>query len=90
MYAYLKKYGYDTICMPASFRSSTGGGGTNGANGVSMDPVAELDQVLALVGVDQMTLPVRLLEILSTTNVPVTMQVDAKEEAAVCCDPDFT
>jgi hypothetical protein len=27
---------------------------------------------------------------LSTTNVPVTMQVDAKEEAAVCCDPDFT
>jgi transaldolase len=37
-----------------------------------------------------MTLPVRLLEILSSTSVPVETQVYAKEEASVCCDPDFT
>ena len=75
--------------MPASFRSSTGGGG-QGTNGDSTDPIAELDQVLALVGVDQMTLPVRLLEILSTTNVPVETQIFPKEEASVCRDPNFT
>lgn len=39
VYAYLKKYGYDTICMPASWRSSTGGAGDgSGVNGASKDP----------------------------------------------------
>lgn len=84
MYAYLKKYGYDTLCMPASWRSSTGGSGVNGDVDVS-----DLDQVLALAGVDEMTLPVAIFETLANSNVEVTQQVDADKDAAVCRDPDF-
>lgn len=77
IYSYLRKYGYDTICMPASWRSSTG----TASGG--------LEQVLALAGIDQMTLPVDILESLSTSNVAIEKQVDATQDGVVCCDPDF-
>jgi transaldolase len=41
MYAYFRKYGYDTICMPASWRPSRGAG-IDGS---------DVDEILALAGV---------------------------------------
>lgn len=41
MYAYFRKYGYDTICMPASWRPSRGAG-VDGS---------DVDEILALAGV---------------------------------------
>jgi transaldolase len=48
IHSYYKKYGYETICMPASWRSPTG--------------ADNLDEVLALAGVDRMTIPPALLD----------------------------
>ena len=77
MVGYLKKYNYPTICMPSSWRSSTGENA--------------LDEILALAGVDEMTIPPPLLELLLQQDASVvTKQVDAASEAAVSCDPNFT
>ena len=44
MYGYFRKYGYDTICMPASWRPSRGADVEGG----------DVDEILALAGVDEM------------------------------------
>lgn len=81
MYAYFKKYGYKTICMPSSWRPSRGAGAVG----------SDVDEILALAGVDEMTIPPPLLEsLMQRTSADVTKECDAKTEAAVCCDPDFT
>ena len=49
LYNYYKKFGHDTICMPASWRPSRG-------------PGYELDEIQALSGTDRMTIPAPLLE----------------------------
>ena len=80
MYAYLRKYGYKTICMPASWRPSRGAA----VEGSSAD------EVLALAGVDEMTIPPPILEALQNMDASVvTRELDAELEAAVCCDPDY-
>jgi transaldolase len=53
MYRHYKTYGYDTICMPASWRPSRG----NSNNGEY-----ELDEIRALAGTDRMTIPPNLLD----------------------------
>jgi transaldolase len=81
IYAYFKKYGYKTICMPSSWRPSRGGGVAG----------SDLDEVLALAGVDEMTIPPPLLEsLLKREAMDVSQQCEAKTDAAICCDPDFT
>ncbi|KAL3898030.1 MAG: hypothetical protein SGARI_006774, partial [Bacillariaceae sp.] len=81
MYAYFKKYGYETICMPSSWRPSRGPGAAG----------SDVDEILALAGVDEMTIPPTLLEaLLKRESGDVTRECDEKTEAAVCCDPDFT
>lgn len=81
MYAYFRKHGYATVCMPASWRPS------RGADVAGSD----VDEVLALAGVDEMTLPPPLLEALSVLESPsVARKCDAAADAAACTDPDFT
>lgn len=80
MYSYFRKYGYDTICMPASWRPSRG----TDVEG------ADVDEILALAGVDEMTIPQPLLESLqSMEGYEVERQCEAEADAAVCNDPDF-
>ena len=73
MHAYFKKYGYETICMPASWRSPTG-----------EDP---LDEVLALAGVDRMTIPPALLDDLAGRSLRVERKLSPEQGAAECADP---
>ena len=73
MHAYFKKYGYETICMPASWRSPTG-----------EDP---LDEVLALAGVDRMTIPPALLDDLAGRSLRVERKLTPEQGAAECADP---
>ncbi len=81
IYAYFKRYGYKTICMPSSWRPSRVGGAVG----------SDLDEILALAGVDEMTIPPPLLEsLMKRDSGDVTQQGDAATDAAVCCDPDFT
>lgn len=81
IYAYFKKHGYDTICMPASWRSS---------RGANVDG-SDVDEILALAGVDEMTIPSNLLDSLTKLDpADITKELDAKSDAATCCDPDFT
>mmetsp|Transcript_131801 Transcript_131801/g.381185 ORF Transcript_131801/g.381185 Transcript_131801/m.381185 type:complete len:386 (-) Transcript_131801:146-1303(-) len=80
MYAYFRKYGYNTICMPASWRPS---------RGASVQG-SDVDEILALAGVDEMTIPPPLLESLMSKGASeITRECDAKADAATCCDPDF-
>jgi transaldolase len=80
MYAYFKKYGYKTICMPSSWRPSRGTGAVG----------SDVDEILALAGVDEMTIPPPLLEsLLKRDSGDVTRACEENAEAAVCCDPDF-
>lgn len=80
MYAYFRKYGYDTICMPASWRPS------RGPNVEGSD----VDEILALAGVDEMTIPAPLLESLQRRDgSDVVKECDAVADAATCLDPDF-
>ena len=80
MYGYYRKYGYDTICMPASWRPS---------RGADVDG-AEVDEILALAGVDEMTIPPPLLEILASRPASdVVHEVNAESEGATCIVPDF-
>mmetsp|Transcript_4227 Transcript_4227/g.5759 ORF Transcript_4227/g.5759 Transcript_4227/m.5759 type:complete len:389 (-) Transcript_4227:281-1447(-) len=80
MYAYFRKYGYKTICMPASWRPSRGADVEG----------ADVDEILALVGVDEMTIPPGLLEKLSGMDGSVVeTKCNAESDAAACTDPDF-
>ena len=81
VYAYFKRYGYKTICMPASWRPS---------RGADVDG-SDIDEILALAGVDEMTIPPNLLESLMILDGEgVSRECDPDTGAAVCCDPDFT
>eukprot|EP00529_Nitzschia_sp_RCC80_P021785 CAMPEP_0113517856 /NCGR_PEP_ID=MMETSP0014_2-20120614/42502_1 /TAXON_ID=2857 /ORGANISM="Nitzschia sp." /LENGTH=386 /DNA_ID=CAMNT_0000415121 /DNA_START=106 /DNA_END=1266 /DNA_ORIENTATION=+ /assembly_acc=CAM_ASM_000159 len=81
VYSYYKKYGYTTICMPSSWRPSRGTGVAG----------SDVDEILALAGADEMTIPPNLLEsLLNRDASDVSVECDATKDAAVCCDPDFT
>jgi len=80
MYSYFRKYGHDTVCMPASWRPSRG----------PEVEGSEVDEILALAGVDEMTIPPPLLEKLnSMEDYEVERVCDAEADAATCLDPDF-
>lgn len=81
MYAYFRHYEYDTVCMPASWRPSRG----------AEVEGSDVDEILALAGVDEMTIPPPLLESLSERDAEDVVKVcDAEADAATCIDPDFT
>lgn len=81
MYSYFRKYDYNTICMPASWRPSRGAN-VDGSN---------VDEILALAGVDEMTIPEPLLDSLSALPPHVVnRQCEDTTDAASCTDPDFT
>lgn len=71
MYNYYKKFGHDTICMPASWRPSRGQG-------------FELDEICALAGSDRMTIPAPLLEKLENCLDPLPQRLNV--ETAKDCD----
>ena len=80
MYAYFRKHGYSTICMPASWRPSRGPDATG----------SDVDEILALAGIDEMTIPPPLLDSLSALGSgAVARRCDASADAATCNDPDF-
>lgn len=80
MYNYCRKYEYPMIVMPASWRPS---------RGANVDG-AEVDEILALAGVDEMTIPSPLLDTLSALeSSAVTRKCDAQSGASQCTDPDF-
>mmetsp|Transcript_12035 Transcript_12035/g.34421 ORF Transcript_12035/g.34421 Transcript_12035/m.34421 type:complete len:415 (+) Transcript_12035:36-1280(+) len=80
MYGYYRRYGYDTICMPASWRPSRGADVEG----------ADVDEILALAGVDEMTIPPPLLESLAARPATdVVHEVKAGSEGATCIVPDF-
>lgn len=58
MYRHFKTFGYDTICMPASWRPSRGVG-------------FDLDEIIALAGTDRMTIPPQFLEQLQASDEPL-------------------
>jgi transaldolase len=64
MYNYLRTNNYKTICMPASWRPS------RGPTVVGSD----VDEILALAGVDEMTIPPTLLESLCTLDGDVVVR----------------
>mmetsp|Transcript_24560 Transcript_24560/g.53668 ORF Transcript_24560/g.53668 Transcript_24560/m.53668 type:complete len:401 (+) Transcript_24560:145-1347(+) len=72
MYAYFRKFGHATICMPASWRSSTG--------------TDMLDEIRALAGVDRMTIPPPLLEQLAACEQPLPRALTPAAAAADCKD----
>ena len=74
IYNYYKKFGHDTICMPASWRPSRG-------------PGFELDEIQSLAGTDRMTIPPPLLEKLehSMDDLPRVLT----PEAAMDCDEEL-
>jgi len=75
MYNFYKKYNYDTICMPASWRPSRGKG-------------FELDEIRALAGSDRMTIPPPLLEKLAES-MDELPQLLMSETASACSDDAF-
>ena len=80
MYAYYKKYGHEkTICMPASWRPSRSTPG---------DKVAEhaVDEIIALAGVDRMTIPPPLLTQLAETLAPLPRLLEPSAASAACAD----
>jgi transaldolase len=77
MYRYYKKHGHDdTICMPASWRPSRG----------PSDAAYAVDEIVALAGVDRMTVPPALLRQLAETEAPLPRILEASEAAAACTD----
>ena len=67
--------------MPASWRPS---------RGADVDG-SDVDEILALAGVDEMTIPAPLLESLEKRDARdhVQQECDAQTDAAVCVDPNF-
>ena len=81
MYEYYKKHGHEgTICMPASWRPSRSTPG---------DKVAEhaIDEIVALAGVDRMTIPPPLLQQLAATEAPLPRRLEPVSAASDCADP---
>ena len=76
IYEYYKKHGHGTICMPASWRPSRG----------TSDPKFILDEPSALAGVDRMTLPPPMLEMLAATRAPLPRNLAPETAAASCKD----
>lgn len=80
IYSYYKRYDYKTIVMPASWRPSRG----KHVEG------ADIDEICALAGVDEMTIPPAFLEdMMNLDGDIVTRELNPETSAAVCCDPDF-
>ena len=80
IYSYFKKYDYKTICMPSSWRPS---------RGADVDG-SDVDEIIALAGVDEMTIPPNLLEsMMALDGETLSRECDPETSAAVCCDPDF-
>ncbi len=75
MYAYFRKHGHDTICMPASWRPSRGAG-------------YELDEIIALAGTDRMTIPPPLLRRLLESDESLPRVLEPKSAAAACTDAE--
>jgi transaldolase len=79
IYAYLLKYKYKTVCMPSSWRPSRG----------ADVPGSELDEILALAGVGEMTIPPALLEALASRDAVEVKRECLETDAAASCDPNF-
>ena len=75
-YRYYKRYGHDTIVMPASWRSPTG--------------ADNCDEILALAGTDRMTIPPPLLEDLAARggDAPLARELEPQAAAAACDEPE--
>jgi len=65
---YYEDHSHGTICMPASWRPSRGSG-------------HDLDEILALAGVDRMTIPAPLLEKLAGSTAPLRRNVAVGDAA---------
>ncbi|EKX37612.1 hypothetical protein GUITHDRAFT_77986 [Guillardia theta CCMP2712] len=76
MYNYYKKYGHDTICMPASWRPSRGKG-------------YELDEIRELAGTDRMTIPPNFLKMLAESTDPLPRKLDPASAVKNCKDAEF-
>lgn len=77
MYAYYKKHGHEeTICMPASWRPSRG----------TSDPAYAVDEIVALAGVDRMTIPPPLLNLLASTEEELPRVLSPDAAATNCAD----
>jgi len=77
MHAYYKRHGHEgTICMPASWRPSRG----------TSDPAFAIDEIVALAGVDRMTIPSLLLEQLAASCEPLERKLEPSAAAAACTD----
>lgn len=77
IYNYYKKYGHErTICMPASWRPSRGQG-------------YETDELVALAGVDRMTIPPPLLEKLADSKDPLPRLLSPETAASACTDGEL-
>ena len=77
MYEYYKAFGHErTICMPASWRPSRG----------TSDPSYAVDEIVALAGVDRMTMPPALLEQLAAVDAPLRRTLEPAAAAAACED----
>lgn len=74
MYNYFKKYGHETIVMPASWRPSR--------------PGKALDEILALAGTDRMTIPPNFLQMLIDSEAPVIRHLESSAAAAACVDEE--
>jgi len=80
MYEYYKKHGHEgTICMPASWRPS---------RSTPADGIAEhgIDEIVALAGVDRMTIPPPLLTLLAQTEAELPRLHEPSAAAAACAD----
>lgn len=75
MHEYYKKYGHETICMPASWRPSRGKG-------------YDVDEIEALAGADRMTIPPSLLEKLAAGTGTLERQIEPAAAAAACADAE--
>lgn len=77
MYRYYKKYGHgNTICMPASWRPSRG----------TADPAFAVDEIVALAGVDRMTIPPPLLAQLEASDAPLPRKLEPEAAPDLCAD----
>jgi len=82
MYRYYQKYGHQadghqgTICMPASWRPSRG----------TTHPSFAVDEIVALAGVDRMTIPPSLLILLAESEAPLPRLLQPSAASAACDD----
>lgn len=74
MFNYFRRFNHPTICMPASWRSSTG--------------AEPLDEIRALAGTDRMTIPPPLLEALAASEKPLPQELSV-DRGRDSSDPEF-